>query len=131
MRGDHAGELTRESTPSLVNACRRWLLTVCGETNNRTAVSRFVSPRSDEANHRQLGVGERGPPGVRTRAGHQPAADTVGVVDHASQRPLPGHLRQQTEDAGGAGAGVRVRVRVRSSIAAGRRNSPLSRRPAL
>jgi hypothetical protein len=41
---DDAGEIDPDLMSSLSKTCRRWVFTVCGETNNRSAIPRLVHP---------------------------------------------------------------------------------------
>ena len=68
---------------SLAKTLRRWLETVCGDTNSCSATSRLVRPWATQARDGELGVGHRRPAGLGALARDEASADAV-VAEAAS-----------------------------------------------
>jgi hypothetical protein len=100
---DDAGEIDPDLMSSLSKTCRRWVFTVCGETNNRSAIPRLVHPAaaggqassaaatdSVQQRSQQLdpGVPADQRPGITRGDGHQKTLrHEVSQMTYATSRP--------------------------------------------
>jgi hypothetical protein len=115
----------RELMSSLAKMLRRWLETVCGETNSCSATSRLVRPRATRRATGELGVGHRRPAVLGALARDEASADAVvaEAASHAATRPRWPGLRVQDQgaverlDRGASTAPARARATPRSSSA--------------
>ena len=74
----------------MAKACRRWLLTVCGDRNNRSATCRFVSPLGDLPHDFELALGQPWPAVPRRDHPGDAAADTEGAKPSPNAGRVPG-----------------------------------------
>src|SRR5262249_16840600 len=82
-----AASATRFGTPSLANACRRWVFTVCGEMHSRRATAPLVSPSATSSDTARSVLVRLSQPRAGRCLGPRGAGRTPRARNRARARP--------------------------------------------